>query len=76
MGIHVAIGKVMSIADMGTLKVDKTITFGGVIRVFVLNHDASKIYANTNELLGFEVADVGSGRVVQHVEAPAGSRWV
>jgi DNA-binding beta-propeller fold protein YncE len=72
------IGKVMSIADMGTLKVEKTITFGNTIRVFVLNHDASKIYANTNELLGFEAADVGSGRVVQHVEAPAGlwkAKW-
>lgn len=64
------IGKVMSIADMSTLQVDRTITFGDAIRVFVLNHDASKIYATTNELLGFEVADVASGRIVRHVEAP------
>jgi DNA-binding beta-propeller fold protein YncE len=72
------IGNVMSIANMDTLQVEKSITFGGAIRPFVLNHDASRIYANINGLLGFEVADVNSGQVIAHVEAPAGlwkAKW-
>lgn len=73
-----SIGNVMSVVNMDTLNVEKTITFGGAIRPFVLNHDASRIYANTNGLLGFEVADANSGRVIAHVEAPAGlwkAKW-
>lgn len=68
------IGNVMSIAGMDTLEVVKTITFGEALRPFVINHDASRIYANVNELLGFEVADVASGRVIERVEVP-GSWW-
>jgi DNA-binding beta-propeller fold protein YncE len=60
--------KVMSIADASTNKVIKTIPFGDNIRVFVINHDASLIYSNTNNLLGFEIADVKAGKVIQHVE--------
>jgi hypothetical protein len=39
--------------------------------VFVIDHDASKVYANLNNLLGFAIADVKSGKVVKVVEAPA-----
>ena len=60
--------KVMSIADASTNKVIKTIPFGDNIRVFVVNHDASLIYSNTNNLLGFEIADVKAGKVIQQVE--------
>jgi len=68
------IGNVMSIADLDALTVIKTITFGEAIRPFVLNHDASRIYANVNELLGFEVADVASRRVIERIEVP-GFLW-
>jgi DNA-binding beta-propeller fold protein YncE len=61
-------GKVMGIAETATHTLVKTITFGDNIRPFVLNHDSSLIYANTNNLLGFEIADVRSGKVIQHVE--------
>jgi DNA-binding beta-propeller fold protein YncE len=67
-------GKVMSIADTTTHELVKTITFPDNIRVFVINHDASVIYANNNNLLGFEIADVKSGKVIQHVEV-AGFGW-
>jgi len=60
--------KVLSIADASTNSVVKTIEFGDNTRVFVINHDASLIYSNTNNLLGFEIADVRSGKVTQHVE--------
>lgn len=61
-------GKVMGVAETTTHKLVKTITFGDNIRPFVLNHDSSLIYANTNNLLGFEIADVNSGKIIQHVE--------
>jgi len=64
-------GLTMTIADVETGKTIKTITFDDHIRVFVVNHDASKIYVNLNNLLGFEIADVASGKIVKRVEAPA-----
>ena len=61
-------GRVMAISDTTTHKLLKTITFPDNIRVFVLNHDASLIYSNTNNLLGFVIADVKTGQIVHKVE--------
>src|SRR5579863_323302 len=61
-------GKVMGIADTTTHTLSKTIAFPDNIRVFVLNHDSSLIYSNTNNLLGFVIADVKSGEIIQKVE--------
>jgi hypothetical protein len=61
-------GPIMSIADVATAKTIKTIKFGSNVRPFVLNKDATKIYANTNNLLGFEIADVATGNIIAHVE--------
>jgi hypothetical protein len=67
-------GLTMTVADMNTMKATKTITFSDHIRVFVLNHDASRIYSGLNNLLGFEIADVKSGKVIKRVEVP-GEMW-
>lgn len=64
-------GITMTIADVPTMKPIKTITFSDHVRVFVINHDCTKIYANLNNLLGFEIADVKTGKVIKRVEAPA-----
>jgi DNA-binding beta-propeller fold protein YncE len=61
-------GKVMGIADTATHKLVKTISFPDNIRVFVVNHDASLIYANNNNLLGFIIADVRTGQMLQRIE--------
>jgi hypothetical protein len=66
-------GFTMTIADLATMKAIKTITFEDHIRVFVINHDATKIYANLNNLLGFEIADVKTGKI-ERIEAP-GELW-
>ena len=66
-------GFTMTIADMATMKAIKTITFEDHIRVFVINHDATRIYANLNNLLGFEIADVKTGKI-ERIEAP-GELW-
>jgi DNA-binding beta-propeller fold protein YncE len=67
-------GKVMGIADTTTHTLTKTITFPDNIRPFVLNHDATKIYSNINNLLGYVVADVKTGEIVQKIEV-TGFGW-
>jgi len=64
-------GNTMTIADMDTMKATGTITFSDHIRVFVINHDASRVYANLNNLLGFEIADAKTHKVIKRIEAPA-----
>lgn len=64
-------GNTMTIADMDTMKATGTITFSDHVRVFVINHDASRVYANLNNLLGFEIADVKTRKVIKRIEAPA-----
>jgi sugar lactone lactonase YvrE len=61
-------GKTMAIADTKTNKLIKQITFPDNIRVFVLNHDSSTIYSNLNNLLGFVIADVKTGKILHTVE--------
>jgi hypothetical protein len=64
-------GNTMTIADMETMKPTGTITFDDHVRVFVINHDATRVYANLNNLLGFEIADVKTRKVIKRIEAPA-----
>jgi DNA-binding beta-propeller fold protein YncE len=61
-------GKVMGIADTTNHQLVRTISFPDNIRVFVLNHDSSLIYSNLNNLLGFVIADVKTGKVLHQVE--------
>lgn len=61
-------GKVMGIADTTSHKLLRTIAFPDNVRVFVLNHDSSLIYTNQNNLLGFLIADVKTGNILQKVE--------
>jgi DNA-binding beta-propeller fold protein YncE len=61
-------GPVMGLADTTTHTLMRTITFPDHIRVFVVNHDGSLIYSNLNNLLGFVIVDVKSGKIIQKVE--------
>jgi len=70
--------KVMTISDIKSRKVIKTIRFPDNIRVFVTNKDSSKLFVNNNNLLGFVIADVASGQVVKTVEVTSvnwRARW-
>lgn len=67
-------GITMTVADMATMKPTHTITFDDHIRVFVINHDATRVYANLNNLDGFEIADANSGKILKRVEVP-GELW-
>ena len=64
-------GVTMTVGDVPSMKAIKTITFSDHIRPFVINHDATRVYANVNNLLGFEIADVKTGEVIKRIEAPA-----
>lgn len=60
--------KVMTISNVKTRKIIKTIRFPDNIRVFVLNKNATRIYSNVNNLLGYVVANVNTGRIIQKVQ--------
>jgi len=45
--------KVMTISEVKSRKVIKTIRFPDNVRVFVLNKDSTRVYANNNNFLGF-----------------------
>ncbi|HZT34119.1 MAG TPA: hypothetical protein VFA33_29775 [Bryobacteraceae bacterium] len=64
-------GVTMTVGDVPSMKAIKTITFSDHVRPFVINHDATRVYANLNNLLGFEIADVTTGEVIKRIEAPA-----
>jgi hypothetical protein len=42
--------------------------FGDVVRPFTINGSQTLVFANTNNLLGFEVADLTTGKVIHRVE--------
>lgn len=71
-------GKVLSVADVETAKTIKTIAFPDNVRVFVLNNDSTRIYANNNSFLGYMVADVATGKIIKTVEVTSvdwRSKW-
>jgi DNA-binding beta-propeller fold protein YncE len=61
-------GPTVGIADTRTNTVVETITFGNSVRPFTVNGRGSLVFANVNGLLGFEVADVATAKVIQRVE--------
>src|SRR5437016_13467091 len=59
----------MSIADPKTNTVVKTVgPFSASVRPFTVNGAGTLIYANVNDLLGFQIADVNTGKVPHAVE--------
>jgi hypothetical protein len=42
--------------------------FSNSIRPFTINGKQTRCYVNVNELLGFEIGDIESGKVLEHVE--------
>jgi len=74
-GSHVFMsGALLAVADTKTNTIVKTIKFGNNVRPFTVNGRGTLIFADVNGFLGFEVADVKSGEVLQHV-AVDGFGW-
>ena len=58
----------LSVADTKTHKiVQKVGPFGAGIRPFTVNADRSLVYVNVNELLGFEIGDLKTGKLLHRV---------
>jgi len=61
----------LSVADTKTHSIAKNIgPFGDVVRPFTINGKQTLVFANTNNLLGFEVADLRTGAVLHRVAVP------
>src|SRR5205807_4848810 len=59
----------LRVVDCKSHKIVRTIgPFGNVIRPFTVNADKTRCLINVNELLGFEIGDLKSGKVLQRVE--------
>ncbi|PYV10517.1 MAG: hypothetical protein DMG07_20985 [Acidobacteria bacterium] len=59
----------LSIADTGTHAVTRTVgPFGHSIRPFTVNGRQTLCFVNVNELLGFEVGDIQTGKKLHRVE--------
>jgi len=65
-GLH---SPLLSIADAKTHKVARTVgPFANVIRPFTIDTAQTLVYVNVNDLLGFEIGDLKTGKKIQHVD--------
>jgi hypothetical protein len=65
----------MSIADPATNSIVQTVgPFANSVRPFTINGAGTLIYANVNDLLGFQIGDVKTGKVL-HTVAVQGYGW-
>lgn len=59
----------LSVADTRTHQVVKTVgPFDGAVRPFTVNGSQTLCFVNVNELLGFEVGDLNTGKMLYRVE--------
>jgi hypothetical protein len=59
----------LNVADTSTHKVARQVgPFGDVIRPFTVNGRESLVFVNVNNLLGFEVGDLQTGKMLHRVE--------
>lgn len=59
----------LTVTDAKTHTVSRTIgPFSGSIRPFTVNGDRSLVFVNVNDLLGFEIGDLKTGRKLHRVE--------
>ncbi len=64
----------LAILDVQSRKVLRNMTFSEMVRPLTINHDASLVYVNVNDLIGFEIGDPRTGTMLKRVELP-GTDW-
>jgi DNA-binding beta-propeller fold protein YncE len=63
--------RTMSVVDAKTQTIVKELgPFGNMVRPFTFNGKQTLLFANINDFLGFEIADLRTGQVIQHVPVP------
>jgi hypothetical protein len=64
----------LAVIDVPGRKVLRNITFTEMVRPLTMNHDGSLVYVNVNDLIGFEIGDVKTGKMLKRFELP-GDAW-
>jgi hypothetical protein len=64
----------VTVIDVPNRKVLRYMTFSEMVRPLTINHDGSLVYVNVNDLIGFEIGDVRTGKMLKRVEIP-GDAW-
>jgi DNA-binding beta-propeller fold protein YncE len=63
--------RTMSVVDAKTRTIVKELgPFSNMVRPFTFNGKQTLLFANINDFLGFEIADLRTGAIVGHVEVP------
>src|SRR5258708_2494810 len=63
--------RTMSVVDAKTRTIIKEIgPFGNMVRPFTFNGKQTLLFANINDFLGFEIADLKTGQILHRVAAP------
>src|SRR6476660_7152985 len=64
----------VTVIDVPSRKVLRYMTFSEMVRPLTINHDGSLVYVNVNDLIGFEIGDTKTGKVLGRYEIP-GNEW-
>jgi hypothetical protein len=64
----------LAVIDVPGRKVMKYMTFTEMVRPLTINHDGSLVYVNVNDLIGFEIGDIATGKMIKRLELPGG-QW-
>jgi len=64
----------VAVIDVPNRKVLRYMTFSEMVRPLTINHDGSLVYVNVNDLIGFEIGDVKTGKMLKRFEIP-GDEW-
>jgi hypothetical protein len=60
----------LRVADTATDQVVREIPFSAAVRPFTVNGAQTLAYVTVNELLGFEIGEIGSGKFLHRIEVP------
>jgi hypothetical protein len=64
----------VAVIDVAKREVLRYMTFSEMVRPLTINHDASLVYVNVNDLIGFEIGDIKTGKMLKRMELP-GDAW-
>ena len=59
---------ILSVADTSNHSIEMQIAFSDKVRPFTVNGSQTYCYVNVNNLLGFEIGDLASGKMIYRVE--------
>jgi len=60
----------LAVVDVPSQKVLRYMTFSEMVRPLTQNHDGSLVYVNVNNLVGFEIGETATGKVLGQFKVP------